>query len=277
MTKYHFKILFIAAIVLANLASGCATTETARPGKFSWPGGKKACVTLTFDDSIPSQYETAEPLMQKYGLKGTFFMMGSWWFIPPNLDNWKKVHEDGNEIALHSFGHPCDSTLTDAAYNKSPAQGYTLQKIEDELKQQKILAKQNGFGPGDYTYAYPCGIKWVGEKKESYVPVVKKLFLAGRDLVYTPEQAVVDPVTVDLSEVPSYGTDGKKVEDLTAIIEDAKQKGGWVVFYIHGVGSGWVVTDTKVYEGLLQYLDRNKKDLWIATFGEAAGHIKKSR
>lgn len=256
------------------LVSGCAGME-AGAGKFSWPNNKKACVTITFDDSIPSQIETAAPLMKKYGLKGTYFMMGAWWFMPGNIEKWQAIYEDGNEIALHSFGHPCDRA-NNGNTNGISAQDYTIEKITDELKAQKSNAKLAGFGDS-YTFAYPCGIKWVSEDKESYIPVVKKFFTAARDLCYDPKEAIADPETVDLFQVPSTGTDGKDAQYMMQLVDAALEKGGWVVFYVHGVGGDWVVTGKQTFEDLLKYIEGKKKDLWVATFSDAAGHVGKYR
>jgi peptidoglycan-N-acetylglucosamine deacetylase len=274
LTRGVLIVLITTGIGSLLLLHGCAGFEN-KPGGFSWPNGKKAAVTITFDDSIPSQYETAAPLMKKHGLVGTYFMMGGWWFMPGNVEKWREIYEEGNEIALHSFGHPCDRDNSGNT-NGISAQDYTLEKIRDELKSQVSNAKLSGFGT-DFTYAYPCGVKWVGEEKKSYVPVVKKLFVAARDLVYDPKDAVIDPLTIDLAQVPSVGTDGKEARYLIGLIEEAKTKGGWVVFYVHGVGSGWVITDKAVFEEVIAYIEKSKKDLWVSTFKQAAEHIKKKR
>jgi peptidoglycan/xylan/chitin deacetylase (PgdA/CDA1 family) len=192
--------------------------------------------------------------------------------MPGNIEKWRELYEDGNEIGLHSFGHPCDRN-NNGNTNGISSQDYTIKKITDELKAQKSNAKLAGFGD-NFTFAYPCGIKWVGEDKKSYVPVVKKLFTAARDLSYDPKEAVADPETVDLYQVPSVGTDGKDASYLISLIDAAMEQGGWLVFYLHGVGNGWVITSTPAFEEVLQYIDKNKKDLWVATFSEAAIKIK---
>jgi peptidoglycan/xylan/chitin deacetylase (PgdA/CDA1 family) len=40
-----------------------------------WPENKKGAVSITFDDGASSQYQLAVPLLNSYGMKGTFFIV----------------------------------------------------------------------------------------------------------------------------------------------------------------------------------------------------------
>ena len=50
-----------------------------------------------------------------------------------------------------------------------------------------------------------------------------------------------------------------------------------VVFAFHGIGGGWLITETKEFEGLLLYLDKNRETVWTAPFGEVTEYIKEKR
>lgn len=42
--------------------------------RFQWPSGFKCAVSLTFDDGLPSQLKVAVPLLDRYGVKATFYV-----------------------------------------------------------------------------------------------------------------------------------------------------------------------------------------------------------
>ena len=53
--------------------------------RFSWPGGARAAVSLTYDDAVPSQRDAAEELARA-GLRGTFFLTGT---APDLRERWQ--------------------------------------------------------------------------------------------------------------------------------------------------------------------------------------------
>jgi peptidoglycan/xylan/chitin deacetylase (PgdA/CDA1 family) len=67
-------------------------------------------VVLTFDDGFKDQYSNAYPLLQKYGLVGTFFVITC--FTDQNRPeylSWPEIellHAGGMEIGSHSYTHP---------------------------------------------------------------------------------------------------------------------------------------------------------------------------
>lgn len=67
-------------------------------------------VILTFDDGYRDNFENAFPLLEKYGFKGTFFLITN--FIDegrPVYMTWeqvKKMRKAGHEIGAHSRDHP---------------------------------------------------------------------------------------------------------------------------------------------------------------------------
>ena len=41
---------------------------------FAWPQGRKAAVSLAYDDALPSHLDTAIPALDRHGLKGSFYL-----------------------------------------------------------------------------------------------------------------------------------------------------------------------------------------------------------
>lgn len=71
-TVYH-PLLFLAAL----LACACSTTQGDRTGKtelLKWKDGKRAAISLTYDDGSINQFRVALPLMEEQGFPGTFFI-----------------------------------------------------------------------------------------------------------------------------------------------------------------------------------------------------------
>jgi peptidoglycan/xylan/chitin deacetylase (PgdA/CDA1 family) len=72
---------------------------------FTWPEGKKMALSLTFDDARLSQIDKGIPLLNKYGVKGTFYLSPD--LMDERVEGWKKAIIDGHDIGNHSMVHPC--------------------------------------------------------------------------------------------------------------------------------------------------------------------------
>src|SRR5215467_12927366 len=83
-------ILMMSVLISKNLSA--QQTDTT----FKWPAGKKAAISLTFDDARLSQVDVGTALLDKYGVKATFFVVPSG--VEQRLDGWKKAVANGHEI-----------------------------------------------------------------------------------------------------------------------------------------------------------------------------------
>jgi peptidoglycan/xylan/chitin deacetylase (PgdA/CDA1 family) len=81
-----------------------------RTEPFRWPDGKKAAVSLSFDDARLSQVDNGLALFKKEGVKVTFFVQPSG--VEKRLAGWKQAVADGHEIGNHSLTHPCTGNYT---------------------------------------------------------------------------------------------------------------------------------------------------------------------
>jgi peptidoglycan/xylan/chitin deacetylase (PgdA/CDA1 family) len=67
-------------------------------------------VILTFDDGFKDQYTNAYPLLEKYGFRGTFFVITRFADEErPEYMSWSEIeflHAQGMEIGSHSYTHP---------------------------------------------------------------------------------------------------------------------------------------------------------------------------
>lgn len=83
-------------------------------------------VVITFDDGYADNYHTALPIMAKYGMKATVFIVSDYMGQPPYL-TWEEVRAlaaAGTEIGSHTLAHrvltdlPPDERLRDVVVSK---------------------------------------------------------------------------------------------------------------------------------------------------------------
>ena len=84
-----------------------------------WRYGKPGAVSVSFDDGDELQYSLAAPLMEKYGIRGTFGIVGEWTFDRPEYtaeegmfairrmsrEQIKNLSARNHEIAAHGYRH----------------------------------------------------------------------------------------------------------------------------------------------------------------------------
>ena len=78
MKLYNYIKFNVYFLVVAVLIFGCSSqTEhpIEKPVITKWSDDKKAALSITFDDGIINQLTIARPILDKYDLKGTFFII----------------------------------------------------------------------------------------------------------------------------------------------------------------------------------------------------------
>jgi peptidoglycan/xylan/chitin deacetylase (PgdA/CDA1 family) len=249
--------------------------QTPRPASV-WPDGRQAAVSLTFDDARSSQLDVALPLLDQYGVKATFFVLTDMGQAPvaAHLDAWRRVVAQGHEIGNHSMSHPCSGN---AFWSRDNAiETYDLDRIRDELERANArIAELLGVTPE--TLAYPCGHTFVGRgtATASYVPVVARMFLAGRG--WRSEWAN-DPTVCDLAQVAGIGMDQKALADVLPLLAEAGRRGQWLVLVGHTVGTGGPeTTRVDMPAGLIEYAQNPANGIWLAPFGCVARFLAGQR
>lgn len=259
------SLLFLGVFTTLPIAvQGCAAT-----GEHLWPEGKRAAVSLSFDDARPSQVDTGLAVLDRFGAKATFYVVPV--RVEPKLDGWKRLVASGHEIGNHSLRHPCTGNFEwsrDAAL-----EDYTLPQMREELIQaNRRLDEMLGVEP--VTFAYPCGQTFVGRGRStrSYVPLVAELFLAGRGwLDETPN----DPMFHDPAQVSGMSMDGMDFPEVKALIEGARESGQWLVLAGHEMrSSGPQTTRIEMLEELIPYLQDSENEIWFETVGAVARYLK---
>jgi peptidoglycan/xylan/chitin deacetylase (PgdA/CDA1 family) len=103
-------------------------------------------VVMTFDDGLESTYTIAYPIMQKYGIVGTVYVVPSWvghsGYL--TLEQLTELHDAGWTIASHTWDHQDLTTLS-------------IADIDTELQSTIDWLNLHGFTDGAYQLAYPYG------------------------------------------------------------------------------------------------------------------------
>jgi peptidoglycan/xylan/chitin deacetylase (PgdA/CDA1 family) len=271
--------LIVAILGLPAVDAGSVSLQTAAAGRdpqdpaFKWPAGKRAAISLSFDDGRTSQVDVGLGVLDASGVKATFYVVPG--AVADRREGWRRAVAAGHEIGNHSLTHPCSGNFP-WARDKALEQ-FTLAGIRRELEDaNSSIAEALGVTP--VTFAYPCGQTFVGrgEGTTSYVPVVSRLFIAGRGWL---DEAPNDPVAVDLAQVFGASMDDQTFEELRPLVEQTLDRGGWLVLAGHDIGSapGRQVTRVDTLRALLTYAADPSRGFWLDTVAKIAGHVRASR
>jgi peptidoglycan/xylan/chitin deacetylase (PgdA/CDA1 family) len=249
----------------------------------TWPAGCRAAVSLSFDDAEPSQLEHAIPLLNRQSLRATFYLDTNKLESLPShirpqfLRQWAATRANGHELGNHTRTHPCSGNFT---WTRQPPyrtlESLTLADIAEEIAQsQDFFGRELDCRPA--TFAYPCGMAFVGRGKErqSYVPLVAQTFVVGRG--FNGESAA-SPAYCDLAYVPAISMDSKDLHEIVALIDAAVAEGDWLILVGHRVGSvrAPLTTDVSTLEELLSLLG-TRKEVWVDTVAAVGGHLAERR
>jgi len=247
-----------------------ASVPSAKP--FAWPNGKRAAVSLSFDDARLSQIDTGIALLKEHHVKVTFFVQPEG--VRRRLEGWKQAVADGHEIGNHSRTHPCTGNYAFSRHNA--LEDYNLSMMAAQLDEANADI-QSLLGVKPRTFAYPCGLKFVGRGLDvrSYVPLVAERFLLGRGYL---DESPNDPEFCDLSQAMGTPFDDLDFEPMKKLVDQAAKDGRWVIFVGHEIGKrGVQVTDTAALAALCDYLNDPANGIWLGTVAEIADYVRQQR
>lgn len=239
----------------------------------AWPEGRRAALSLTFDDGDPSQLRHAVPVLGEAGLRATFYPLPE--VIRPDAAAWRTVAASGHEIGNHTLTHPCSGNFPWSRRNA--LEQLTMARIGQELAWADLaLERLTGHRP--VTFAYPCGQRTVGRgrRTRSYVPLVAGRYLAGRG---HRDEVAADPAHVDLAQVPGVHADGQPAATLHRLVDAAVEDGRWLVLAAHKLADGPPAPFT-LGVGQLRSVCAYAEgitELWVDTVAAVAAHLAKAR
>jgi len=251
---------------------GYAAASSRKQSPFRWPPGKKAALSLTFDDARLSQADYGLPILEVQGVKATFYVSLS--ALPDRLDIWKQALAAGHEIGNHSLRHACTGNFP---FSRQKAlENYTLDQMRTEILQANREI-ENLLGVRPATFAYPCGQKFVGRGPavKSYVPLIAEHFLAGRGWF---DEGPNDPAFCDFAQLLALELDGKSFIQLKPLLDRTIKQGGWLILVGHNIGlDGPQTTLIPTLKELCAYARDRRNGLWIDTVQTIAQYINTHR
>ena len=210
------------------------------------PGGKTVAVVSSWDDGQPMDLPLAECL-QKYGVKGTFYMNRHSKMIP----RLRELEAKGMEVGSHSWSHP-------AFYNSSPKRC-----LDEAVEMRRFLEKE--LGHPVISFAYPFNYQPAYDVDGDYV--VRSLRQAG----YWSGRATstgdnrIDAIPEPLAMRPNFHYNAGAARVKAKLDELLKKPGSVLYFWGHSyelTGNGM-----KKLEAVLDVVAR-RPDVWYATLGE---------
>ena len=250
MESILMKKMFFAASAVGLFAAASVFAQDVEIG--TWSGFRKAATSFTFDDNAPSQVSDAAPEFDKYGYKATFNLVTSW-----SMNGFQGLADKGHEIASHSVNH-----------------GQVMNGEEASSKQQINNAIKQKYGC--ISVAYPnCNVPDANAVLQNYV--------AGR-ICGNGQEVMGKDGPGDWARVLAYMTGNtgsyNNAGAFTGAMQQAINKGGWVMFLTHGLdgktngNATYSPTQLSAISGALQWANQNDKDIWVAPMGFVAMYIK---
>lgn len=260
----------LSALLLWTIVYGSNLAQAQQTAPvFSWPEGKQAAISLSFDDARESQVTAGTNVLDQYGVKATFFVVPS--AVERQLEGWKKAVANGHEIGNHTLTHPCTGNFSWSRQNA--LEDRTLKHMRKEIAAcNKRIEELLHVRPE--VFAYPCGQKFVGKgvQTKSYVPLVAKMFLLGRGWM---DEAPNDPRYSNFAQLTGVEMDGKDFDQILPLVEAAKKNGQWLVLAGHEMSdSGVQATRLSMLKQLAAYAQDPANGIWIAPMGTVAKYIK---
>lgn len=273
-TRYFFMLIFISLNLSSNaLAQGYKSEGTNSSDKnFQWPEGKRMAVSLTFDDARLSQIDKGIPLLDKYDIKGTFYLSPN--AMLQRAEGWKKAVASGHDIGNHSLVHPCSGNFLWA--RAKALEDYTLMSMAEELDSASAIISET-LGVTPVSFAYPCGQTFVGigQNTRSYVPLISARFASGRTWL---NEAPNDPAYCDMAQLTGVELDGKSFQEVKAMIESARESGSWLILAGHEMDEGGRQTSIlSTIDSICQYAKDPENGIWIDHVANIGSYVRQQR
>ncbi len=198
-----------------------------------WYGGKRAALSLRFDDSNRTHIERAVPWLNEYGLIGTFLVNPGKSSYQQYKSTWEgAVIEQGHELGDHTLTH--NGARTDREAEREigePAK--LLHRLQPDVKLLTFLS-------GGATL-------WMQRKSFDF-------FTAKYDLSRGSYRSMSCS-----EDYPSFNFEAFKQR-----MDEGVAEGDSLQFHFHPIGEGHLHITPPLFRRLLEYVQSQKENLWQA-------------
>lgn len=245
--------------------------------KIKWPRGKRAVVSLTYDDGLPSHPREVASLLESFNLRGTFYAP-----IKSDLTSsplvWRALVGRGHELGNHTYFHPCWSV--GGKYADWLPEQFNLEKYDETrwLDEVKTANQSLGLvdGRDERTFGNTCWDNYIGPQNAPIClePLIAQVFMAARG-ENTGKPVSLDPV--NFNNLGTVWADHRGFETFLPELEEIQETGGWLIYTFHGVGEAAhnLHIDPEAHRRLLEYLHQHRGSIWTAPVIEVVKYLKK--
>lgn len=180
----------IIILIVVLLTSACSTQQKniGETEITKWQFGKRGAVSITYDDGTINQFKIALPVMNKYEIPGTFFIITG--------------HIPGSRYQAQFIGRPVKAIIEETV---------TIPTNEDNFHERASAARSLGF-KGTLEYHTNAGIRIDAGKPEEAYRIMDELYKKLRDREFASETRTSDGIylgrRVTWEEIRSYAEQG---------------------------------------------------------------------
>jgi peptidoglycan/xylan/chitin deacetylase (PgdA/CDA1 family)/archaellum component FlaF (FlaF/FlaG flagellin family) len=215
-------VLTVGILALAVFTQGAVLTSVARADT------PQAVISLTFDDSDADQYANAFPILQQYGMHGTFYVITGYIGVNSGYMTLPQLHDlanAGNEIAAHTVLHPDLTQLS-------------TDEVTRQLCQSRNTLLNWGFSPTSFAYPYgsfnsategiaqQCGFNSARADASLQSPV------GCQGCALTESIPPADPYAIN---APQSVQSTWSLADVESLVTQAESTGGWMPIIFHHI------------------------------------------
>jgi peptidoglycan/xylan/chitin deacetylase (PgdA/CDA1 family) len=261
----------VRSLALLGLVAIAGVAQAAEP--FPWPGGRKAAVSLAYDDAAPSQLDNAIPALDRYGLKGSFYLTLAADSLRTRQQEWIAAARNGHELGNHSLFHQCSASLPNRSW-VAPHRNLdtiTVAQMADQVRLANVMLTALD-GRTARTMTVPCGDTQASDG--NYVDAIASEFVA---IKRGSGGVIADMAVLDAAAVPVDVPEGVTGDQLIARVEEAARRGTMVGFTFHGIGGDHLAVSNEAHEQLLRHLAAHPEVYWVAPFVDIMQHVAAHR
>ena len=233
------------SLIALSSSVACTVVDDARITAFR--DGRRAAVSLTFDDGILDHYTMVAPNLDSLGLRGTFWVNGH--SIEQGEVNYaprltwqmcREMSDRGHEISNHSWSHPNLTNLSE-------------EQLREEVRRNDD-AIEAATGKRPITFCYPYNAQ---------NELVARVCHEGRI------------GTRDFQEAQGQVNSGSTPESLRTWLDRVIAAGEWGVTMTHGIHHGWDQwEDENVLWDFYKELAGRRDEVWIDTFAAVCAYVQ---
>lgn len=223
--------------------------------------GRRCIVSLTYDDGLPCHPEFVAPLLERHGLRATFYphLLSRFW---EQLARWRRMAQSGHELGNHTLFHPCyDERWPDRPYN---LKNYTVGRWRDEVAlANHVLHAIDGHVTRTFGNTCHHNLIGSGETQVQVAAQAPDFFVACRG---EHTRRPVNLEHINWFNLGTKGVDGATFASLREEVEMLCETGGWIIYTLHGVGSRDIDLHIDEHEHRLfvEWLGQHHTQIWTA-------------